>query len=898
MRLLLSVMPFALISSINSANSADCFVLGDAVTCAPGDDYVPANHGGKKINEYATVNLHRTAANKHGYAQYSNQLVYKDVFIVVEGLQGDGYTLRNFGPTAEFNNLTITASGLSGDGINVGRDNSGGKLTVHQTAIIESKQGMGIRSVSSDQDAQKHIITFKGSSAITTYADGSNDAGHAVYAGTQINGCRILWDCKALSLGEIYLLGNQSDLHTITTAGNEAYGLYANGRGRIFAENIDVRTDGQEAHGLVAGRRSARYNASWTDIKNQDYAGSIELRGNVGVVVNGSNSYAFLVDSYDGTNGADTQGNIATIRSYNSETNTIVEDKVYKVKGNMLAKNAGIINLWVGDRSNFWGTTQTANNGILKLNIAGANSVWHLKEDATFTDLTLRDKAVLSLAENAVSTDHYIVNGQFINNSGIVKLSANALVGDQLTINGDYTSDDGLLQLNTALGLDSSVTDMIHITGITTGTGVIQVFNVGGNGAQTIDGIKIVEIEGNSGALFTLAGDYEHEGAQAVVAGAYAYKLHKGRSGGADGDWYLRSQLKDDPKPPIIDPLYNAGAPIYEAYPQFLLGLNGLPTMQQRVGNRSWKNAGSKQGADLVETFASTTETGSFTQTNGVWGRIEGSHNKSEPRFSTSASTYDFNSFKMQAGLDGQLTESENGKLIGGLTAHYTHGKANIASIHGDGDIKTDGYGFGGALSWYGDNGFYVDGQGQLTWFRSELNTSTGKKDLADGKNNGFGYALSVEAGQRIAIDDQWSVTPQAQLQYSNVDFDDFTTKWGKGGRSDVSRDKGDSLIGRLGASLDYQDSWQNAQGMTDRSVVYGIVNFYNEFLDGTKVDVNRTSFTNKSERFWGGVGFGGSYNWNDDKYSIYGEGSVTTSFRSFGDSYSYKGTVGLRIKW
>lgn len=121
----------------------------------------------------------------------------------------------------------------------------------------------------------------------------------------------------------------------------------------------------KKAHGLVAGRCSARYNASWIDIKNQDYAGSIELRGNVSVVVNGSNSYAFLVDSYDGTNGADTQGNIATIRSYNSETNTIVEDKVYKVKGNMLAKNAGIINLWMGDRSNFWGTTQTTINGIL-----------------------------------------------------------------------------------------------------------------------------------------------------------------------------------------------------------------------------------------------------------------------------------------------------------------------------------------------------------------------------------------------------------------------------------------------------------------------------------------------------------------------------------------------------
>lgn len=124
---------------------ADCSVSGDTVNCAPNETYVPANHAGKKLHEYETVYLHRAANNQHGYAQFSNQIVFKDAFITVEGAQGDGVTLRNYGPTVDFNNLTISASGLSGDGINVGRDNSGGRLTVHQAAAIESKQGMGIR---------------------------------------------------------------------------------------------------------------------------------------------------------------------------------------------------------------------------------------------------------------------------------------------------------------------------------------------------------------------------------------------------------------------------------------------------------------------------------------------------------------------------------------------------------------------------------------------------------------------------------------------------------------------------------------------------------------------------------------------------------------------------------
>ncbi|EEQ94358.1 autotransporter outer membrane beta-barrel domain-containing protein [Brucella intermedia] len=57
-------------------------------------------------------------------------------------------------------------------------------------------------------------------------------------------------------------------------------------------------------------------------------------------------------------------------------------------------------------------------------------------------------------------------------------------------------------------------------------------------------------------------------------------------------------------------------------------------------------------------------------------------------------------------------------------------------------------------------------------------------------------------------------------------------------------------------------------------------------------------SFANSNERLWGGVGLGGSYNWDGDKYSIYGKGSVNTSLAEFGDSYCYKGNIGFRVKW
>ena len=85
---------------------------------------------------------------------------------------------------------------------------------------------------------------------------------------------------------------------------------------------------------------------------------------------------------------------------------------------------------------------------------------------------------------------------------------------------------------------------------------------------------------------------------------------------------------------------------------------------------------------------------------------------------------------------------------------------------------------------------------------------------------------------------------------------------------------------------------------MINRSYVYGIANLYYEFLDGSAVDVSSVRFASRNDRFWGGIGLGGSYNWDNDKYSIYGEGSVNTSLNNFGDSYAYKGTIGLRVKW
>ncbi|MFD1227490.1 autotransporter outer membrane beta-barrel domain-containing protein, partial [Pseudochrobactrum kiredjianiae] len=185
------------------------------------------------------------------------------------------------------------------------------------------------------------------------------------------------------------------------------------------------------------------------------------------------------------------------------------------------------------------------------------------------------------------------------------------------------------------------------------------------------------------------------------------------------------------------------------------------------------------------------------------------------------------------------------------------------------------------------------DAQAQAMWYDSDLNSTTANQSLING-NKGFGYGLSLEGGKRIDLDDNWSLTPQAQLVWSSVKFDTFTDAW----EASVSNRNGDSLNARLGLSADYRNAWAASSGMIARSHLYGIVNLYQEFMSGNKVTVADVDFRNENDTTWGGIGAGGTYAWADDKYALYGEGSLNTSLSNFADSYAVKGTVGFRVKW
>lgn len=517
--------------------------------------------------------------------------------------------------------------------------------------------------------------------------------------------------------------------------------------------------------------------------------------------------------------------------------------------------------LTLSDVSTYAGDTIIGGGSTLALSGAGAIASNRVVADGTF------DVSAMAAAGIAIPR---------LEGVGTIALGGKALTVNQiapggaglgtLTIDGDYAGTGTLLEIQSTLAGDGAATDLLVITGNSTGTTNVAVTRVGGSSGATVNGIKIVDVGGTSTGTFTLRGDMAVDGQQVIAGGAYLYGLYQGTPTGADGDWYLRSLVNpSDPDTPIFQP----AAPVVEAYiAAALQSFNEMDTLQQRLGNRL------------------------SSQSRGLWGRVESKHTVNAPESTTGAS-YTVDTLQLQGGVDGVLHQLDSGTIVGGVNLQIGNISADIGSASGSGKVSGTAVGLGGGLTWFGDSGLYLDAQGKLAWFDTSLYSNTLDRSIVSG-NDGFGYAFGLETGQQFAIDDNWSVTPQAQLSYSHVRFTDFLDPFG----NTVRLDRGASLAGRLGVSADYKADWQDAKGQTGSTHLYGVTNVSHEFLEGTSTLIGSDSVSSKNDPFWGGVGIGGSLNWADDRFSLFGEANFATSLESFGKSYSLGATAGIKGKF
>ncbi|HAW2654511.1 TPA: autotransporter outer membrane beta-barrel domain-containing protein, partial [Escherichia coli] len=211
-----------------------------------------------------------------------------------------------------------------------------------------------------------------------------------------------------------------------------------------------------------------------------------------------------------------------------------------------------------------------------------------------------------------------------LTNSGTLDLRADA-PGNVLTVSGNYTGNNGTLLMNTVLGDDSSVTDKLVIKGDASGQTRVAVTNAGGTGAQTLNGIELIHVDGNAdSAEFVQAGR--------IAAGAYDYTLGRGQ-GSNSGNWYLTSgRNTPDPEPtptpdpeptPTPDP-DSKPEPVPGGYDNDLRPEAGSYTANMAAANTMFVTRLHDRLGPVQYTDVMTGE----TKNTSMWMRHEGGHNR------------------------------------------------------------------------------------------------------------------------------------------------------------------------------------------------------------------------------------------------------------------------------
>nr|WP_181880879.1 autotransporter-associated beta strand repeat-containing protein [Crenobacter cavernae] len=254
-----------------------------------------------------------------------------------------------------------------------------------------------------------------------------------------------------------------------------------------------------------------------------------------------------------------------------------------------------------------------------------------------------------ALAAASTTNGSLTLTGDLLNR-GLAQVGGTG-IGNSLVVAGNYAGQGGTVALNTLLGADDSPSDRLVISGgQASGTSLIRVTNVGGEGAVTKgNGIKVVDaVNGATTAsgAFKLAGP--------VVAGPYEYTLYRGsRDASAADSWFLRTSA-DDPSGPAVTPQterpnYRQEVSLYTAIPSLALlyGRTLLDTLHERVGDEAQLRRRSARDGDTV-----------------AWGRIIGQRGEVEGSargIYENGPGFDYRLLGAQAGLDLYQDEHKDG---------------------------------------------------------------------------------------------------------------------------------------------------------------------------------------------------------------------------------------------
>ncbi|MCU6668068.1 autotransporter outer membrane beta-barrel domain-containing protein [Enterobacteriaceae bacterium H4N4] len=392
------------------------------------------------------------------------------------------------------------------------------------------------------------------------------------------------------------------------------------------------------------------------------------------------------------------------------------------------------------------------------------------------------------------------INGN-VTNSGTLQISGlNDYVGNNFTINGDYTGASGSqIVMNSILGDDSSATDHLSITGNSAGQSGVKLSNIGGLGAQTVNGIEVINVGGNSDASFSLA--------KPAVVGAWEYNLNQK----SDGNWYLESKTPPTPTPPDDDQGDNTD----NGGSDDNTDNGGSDDNADNGGNNEPEVMAPEVGAYLGNYLAAQ---GMFlhkrddrdqltlrdTDDLNTWMYVKGRYHDND--IAGGKVSYDTTEYVMQVGSDFISKQLDTGVLHSGMMFGAGQAKTDSTARYNDRSAqgKVDGVNVGLYATWQEDEqlrkGSYIDSWASFGWYHNKLRSD----DRSNESYNSQGFAVSLEAGHAWIVGSEnertWKIEPQIQAVYSYLDQENHTDVDGVR----VSTLDNDSVLGRVGVKTSY----------------------------------------------------------------------------------------------
>ena len=386
--------------------------------------------------------------------------------------------------------------------------------------------------------------------------------------------------------------------------------------------------------------------------------------------------------------------------------------------------------------------------------------------------------------------------------------------------------------------------------------------------------------------------------------------------GGIDADKKIvRLQPADKSKPPV--PLGELGTPnaaprgpydlgvdengnlgrkvaprarLYEALPAVMLGLNRLSEFRDRMA--APRDASGKWARmSVADAGGSASAGGGPRDASGGWARVHGSRGewKADNTWTgvETSTVVESRWSGVQAGLDAPV-----GDGLFGISLHHRNGSATVSNasagdVPGTGTMDLSGTGGGISGTWFRDD-VYVDLQAEVSWYEADFRSSIRRMLKED--VSGYGYALGMEAGRRIAFSgtDGVVLIPRAGLVHSKVSLTDFTDS---AGGSRVSLEDGRSLKGRMGVGVDVG---AKLSADSESRILYSL-DVEHEFEDETKVSMAGEDLASTAEATWVRAGVDVSHAWDDGRYTIQGGVSYATAGS---DSYEYGGGLKLKVRF